>query len=222
MRTVLVIALGLSTGCFADRDDVATSEQQQLTPAQKARDELAEAQHSLRALSTEQRTALASAGPILAASDPTTRAAVSVAAELHKSFQEDPDLRIGGTFAATAPSIAARVRMLRAVLSEHDRLLQQLHVAPLPEQPDLDAELELPAEFTDAAVRVEEAMSGHWPLKRVFIAYALELELIRDEAQALTECGEACPAGTVERATALQRAAARLAERLEEFAALYC
>lgn len=221
MRTLLVIALGLSAGCFADRGDVATSEQQQPTPAEKARDELAEAHRSMRALSAEQRAVLTSAGPILAASDPTTRAAVSVAFELHKSFQEDPDLRVEGAFAATAPSVAARVRLLRAALSEHDRLLRQLHVSPLPEAPDLDA-LEPPAEFTDAAVRVEEAMGGRWPLKRVFIAYALELELIRDEAKALVQCGDACPAGTAERATALQRAAARLAERLEEFAALYC
>ena len=80
----------------------------------------------------------------------------------------------------------------------------------------------LPEGFAEAAIQVEDAIDGRWPLKRTFIAYALELEAIRDEAEALAQCTEACPPGIADQATALQAAASHLVAQLEAFAALHC
>lgn len=221
MRTFLIGALLLGAGCFGDREPVSADTQRQLTPAEQARDELRTMLSDVRALPATQHVALAAAGPRLATSDPTTRAAVGIADELREAFASEPALVVDGSLAATAPSLAARVKNIREALGLHAALLQALHVTPLPPVSDVDTGGPDDA-FVEAAVLVEETSGGRWPLKRIFIAYALELEAIRDEAQALVSCGEACPAGVAERAAALEAAAGRLAARLEEFAALYC
>lgn len=221
MRTILIGALLLGAGCFGDRETAADNAQRRLTPAEQARDELRTLLTGVKDLSAGQRSALAEAGPHLASSDPTTRAAVGIAEELRAAFASDADLQVDGALAAAAPSLVARVSNLRSALALHEQLLQRLHVTPLPPTADLDTGAPDDG-FVEAAVLVEASTDGQWPLKRVFIAYALELEAIRDEAQALVSCGEACPPGVAERAAALDAAAARLAARLEEFAALYC
>jgi len=222
MRTIMLGTLLLSAACFNEQQPTTVSELRQRSPAEKASDELTEVHDLLAQKTAAERADIRAAGPLLAAGDPTTRAAVSIVTELDRALTDDPALHAGGTLAATAPSLAARLANLRAALGSHHQLLRNVGVAPLPEADGLDADADPTAAFVEAAVRIEETMAGRWPLKRVFIAYALELQAIRDEADALTQCTDACPPGTADRAAALRDAAAALAERLEEFAALYC
>ncbi|MFT4978175.1 MAG: hypothetical protein ACI8S6_004083 [Myxococcota bacterium] len=221
MRIFWVGALLLGAGCFGDRSEQREAAQRQQTPAEQAHEVLAETRADLARLSRVQTARLATAGPLLAAGDATTRAAAGIVEELHQALLRDPALQIDSTFAAAAPSLAARLSNLRAALSSHTALLSALHIVPLPPA-ELDTGIAPSEDFVAAAVQIEEALSGRWPLKRVFIAYALELEAIRDEAEALGTCGNACAPGVVERAVVLQKAAGQLVARLEEFAALYC
>ena len=93
---------------------------------------------------------------------------------------------------------------------------------PLPmADPALDSDVFNPA-VVEAAVEMETATDGQWPMKRVYMAYALELEAIADEARLLAECGQTCPDGTAALAIALADEADRLVALLAEFAALHC
>lgn len=228
---VLVYSLGviliLQAGCFSRGSADVTEQTQQVPPAEQALKDLQTLRTSLTSLSLVHRTKLHKAGARIAVDDPTTRIAASLVRDLRRSLRTHEAMQLSPQIAATAPSLHARVKRLRRALDEHHRLLVDLKISPLPPAPleptpDIDADPMLDAQMIEAVVFVEETMQGQWPLKHIFIAYSLELESIRDEAAALSECTDACPEGVARQATALYEEAARLTALLEEFAALYC
>ena len=220
----LVLLAALSgAGCFGSGEDApAEAEQTQKTPAEQARIELKELRARLKASSPAAASTLQRSGARIAQDEPTTRAAAKLVLDLHRSMSTGP-MQLDPSLAATSPTLAGHIRDLRAALQEHHGLLSDLRIVPLPAEPD-PAILDGPpdAEMVEAAIQVEEATEGRWPLKRVFIAYAMALESIRDEAAALEECAAACPEGVAEEAVLVRQEAERLSALLEEFAALYC
>lgn len=226
-RVLQALALGsgilLAAGCFGTTPEPTEQEtDERESPAGQARAELRALRLQLKDAARAEQSALASAGAQLAAEDGATRVATALVLEMHRSVGTAP-LKLDATLAASSPSLATRVHDLRAALQEHHGLLSDLSIVPLPPAPDAALLEGVPdPALVEAAVKVEEATGGRWPLKRVFVAYALELEAIRDEAATLATCTDACPAGVAEEAAKVQQEAERLAVLLEEFAALYC
>lgn len=220
---ILALAFGLfAVGCFSTQPEAPIEEVAPPSPAERAQEELATMQARLNALPLTERNALRAHGALLSRSDTTARAAVGLTINLRHSLTSSPAMAIDGTFAATAPRLVGRVEALRAALGVHSALLRSLTMLPLP-PPDPAIESEEPISgVVEAAVELETATSGQWPMKRVYTAYAFELEAIADEARQLAECGQTCPDGVATRALALAEEADHLAALLAEFAALYC
>lgn len=220
---LLVFSIGLLTaGCVSQPAEPPVAESAPASPAQRAQADLTTMQAHISALPMSARTTLRSHGALLARSDATARAAAGLTLALRHSLTATPAMQIDGTFAATAPRLAARVGALRSALDAHSALLHSLTILPLP-PPDPRLETEAPAPaVVEAAVELETATSGQWPMKRVYTAYAFELEAIASEARQLAACAQTCPDGVATRAQALADEADRLASLLAEFAALYC
>ncbi len=224
MRPLIVIltAVLLAPGCFSTPPEVPVEEAAPPSPAERAQEELAAMQARLNAQPMSERNALRAHGALLSRSDTTARAAVGLTVGLRRSLTSSPAMQVDGTFAATAPRLAGRVGALREALGVHSALLRSLTMLPLPPaDPAIAGEEPIPG-VVEAAVELETATSGQWPMKRVYTAYAFELEAIADEARQLAECGETCPDGVASRALALAEEADHLAALLAEFAALYC
>jgi hypothetical protein len=220
--TLALLCGMLSSGCFSRPAEEPPPEVVQPSPAQRAQEELAAIQARLNAMPMPDRNTLRGHGALLSRSDATARAAVTLAQELRQSLLSAPAMQTDGDLAATAPRLAARVASLRDALDVHSALLRSLTMIPLPPaDPAMEGEEPVPG-VVEAAVELEAATSGQWPMKRVYTAYAFELEAIADEARKLAECGQTCPDGVASRALALAEEADRLAGLLAEFAALYC
>ena len=219
----LAFSIGLlAAGCFSPPAETPVEDVAPASPAQRAEADLTAMQARLNALPMPERTALRAHGALLARADTTARAAVGLTVALRSSLATTPAMQIDGTFAATAPRLAARVDALRSALSTHSALLHSLTILPLP-PPDPRIESDAPAPaVVEAAVELEAATSGQWPMKMVYTAYAFELEAIASEARQLAACEQTCPDGVALRAQALADEADRLAILLAEFAALYC
>jgi len=220
---LLVFSIGIfTTGCFSKPAETPVEETTPPSPAQGAQADLTAMQARINALPMPDRTALREHGALLARADTTARAAVGLTIALRRSLTATPAMQIDGSFAATAPRLAARVGALRSALDVHSALLHSLTILPLP-APDPRLETDAPAPaVVEAAVEMETATSGQWPMKRVYTAYAFELEAIASEARQLAACEQTCPDGVADRAQALADEADRLASLLAEFAALYC
>lgn len=224
MHPLLVLfSIGLLTaGCFTKPEPTAVEETAPATPAQRALADLTAMQAHVNAMPMPERTTLRGHGALLARSDSTARAAVGLTIALRSSLAAAPAMQINGTFAATAPRLAARVDALHSALDAHSALLHSLTILPLPgPDPRLEDDALVP-EVVEAAVEMETATSGQWPMKRVYTAYAYELEAIASEARQLAACEQTCPDGVALRASALADEADHLAGLLAEFAALYC
>ena len=219
----LILALGLLiSGCFSTPSEAPVEETAPLSPAAKAEVELSAMQARLNAMPMTERDALRRHGALLSRSDAASRAAVTLTMELRRSLTSAPAMQVSGPLAATAPRLNARLESLRSALGVHSALLRSLTMLPLPPgDPTDDTGAPDPA-VVEAAVELETATDGQWPMKRVYIAYAFELEAIADEARQLAECGQTCPDGVADRAAALAEEAERLVTLLAEFAALYC
>ena len=221
----LILALTaalLAPGCFPAPPAAPVEEAAPPSPAERAQEELAAMQARLNAQPITERNTLRAHGALLSRSDTTARAAVGLTVALRQSLSSSPAMQVDGTFAATAPRLVDRVTALREALGVHSALLRSLTMLPLPHaDPAIDGETPVPG-VVEAAVELETATSGQWPMKRVYTAYAFELEAIADEARQLAECGDTCPDGVADRARALAEEAEHLADLLAEFAALYC
>lgn len=219
----LLFSIGLlAAGCFSQPAETPVENAVPASPAQHAEADLTAMQARLNAMSMSERTALRAHGALLARADTTARAAVGLTVALRSSLATTPAMQIDGSFAATAPRLAGRVDALRRALDAHSSLLHSLTILPLPPpDPRIDSDTPAPA-LVEAAVELESATSGQWPMKRVYTAYAFELEAIAGEARQLAACEETCPDGVALRAQALADEADRLAVLLAEFAALYC
>lgn len=220
MRFVWTMMVLLCVGCRGEQAPAPVLAQQ--TPAETALHMLEDLQQTVKDHKQTQAGALRDAAVVFAAEDPTTRMTVSIVATLSQRMRTDPNLQLDATFAATAPGIAARMAHLRQAFDAHTTLLESMHMAPLPPEVVMDATAMPSAAFTEAAVHIETLMDGRWPLKRVFVAYAVALDEIRVEAEQLSQCTEQCPAGVAAQAVALQQSIAELMAELEAFASLHC
>ncbi len=217
---ILIIALTLGVGCFSAQTEAPVEEQKPPTPAAQAAVDLTGMRARLDAMPVAERSAMRAAGALLIADDLATRAAVGLVLELRQGME--PLQRIDRTFRATAPSLVARIDALGDALSIHHSLLASLQMTPIPSaEPHVDSGAP-DAAVVEAAVSLETATDGQWPMKRVFTAYTLELEAIRDEAEVLAACGRTCPDGVAAQAAALQQVAGHLVDVIGELAELLC